>query len=107
METTNEIIQQTSFLQDLRIFMDDGGIFMWIIAGVWIIGIAIALERVMSFFTYDIDADNLMSIIKRNVLLNDVQKAIQSCSNSKALLPNVLRDGLKRAINLKSKYMMH
>ena len=38
-----------------------------------------------------------MNIVKKHVLLNDVATAIQSCSNTNALLPNVLRSGLKRA----------
>ncbi|OUR97488.1 hypothetical protein A9Q84_12375 [Halobacteriovorax marinus] len=84
-------------MQTLAIFMDEGGIFMWIIFATWIFGIAVSLERIKSLFTYDIDGSSLMNMIKKHVLNNDVQKAIQSCSNSNALLPMVLKSGLKRA----------
>ncbi|ATH09500.1 transporter [Halobacteriovorax marinus] len=77
--------------------MDEGGIFMWIILATWTFGIAIALERIKSLFSYDIDGNSLMNMIKKHVLNNDVEKAIQSCSNSKAILPMVLKSGLKRA----------
>jgi len=90
-------IIDTTFIQDLAIFMDQGGIFMWIILIIWAFGVAISFERVKSFFIYDIDASSLMNMIKKHVLQNQVQKAIQSCSNSRALLPYVLKSGLKRA----------
>jgi biopolymer transport protein ExbB/TolQ len=96
----NEVTQTVadpSFLQTLAVFMDEGGIFMWIILATWTFGIAISLERIKSLFTYDIDGSSLMNMIKKHVLNNDVQKAIQSCSNSNALLPMVLKSGLKRA----------
>jgi len=94
MET--QVVEQ-SFIQTVAIFMDEGGIFMWIIFAIWTLGVAIALERVKSYFSYDVDGNNLMNIIKKHVLDNEVQKAIQTCSDSKALLPSVMRAGLKRA----------
>ncbi|CBW26247.1 putative motility membrane protein [Halobacteriovorax marinus SJ] len=92
-----QTVTDQSFLQTLAIFMDEGGIFMWIILATWTFGIAIALERIKSLFSYDIDGNSLMNMIKKHVLNNDVEKAIQSCSNSKAILPMVLKSGLKRA----------
>ncbi len=92
-----DIATQSSFIKDLAVFMDEGGIFMWIILIMWSVGVAISLERIKCLFSSDTDGGNLMNIIKKHVLLNEVQKAIQACSGSKALLPNILRSGLKRA----------
>ncbi|WP_372654882.1 MotA/TolQ/ExbB proton channel family protein [Halobacteriovorax sp.] len=92
-----KVVSDQSFLQTLAIFMDEGGVFMWIILATWTFGIAIALERIKSLFSYDIDGNSLMNMVKKHVLNNDVEKAIQSCSNSKAMLPMVLKSGLKRA----------
>ena len=95
-----EIVQAAtneSILKSLAVFMDEGGAFMWIILGIWCMGIAIAVERVKSLFSYDVDGASLMNMIKKHVMVNDVAKAIQSCSDSKALLPMVLKSGLKRA----------
>lgn len=92
-----QAVTDQSFLQTLAVFMDEGGIFMWIILATWTFGIAISLERIKSLFSYDIDGNSLMNMIKKHVLNNDVEKAIQSCSNSKAILPMVLKSGLKRA----------
>lgn len=96
-EALNQTIQDPSFIQSLAIFMDEGGIFMWIILAVWAIGIAIALERVKALFSFDVDGPSFMNMVKKHVLGNDVKAAIQSCSNTKALLPYVLKGGLKRA----------
>jgi biopolymer transport protein ExbB len=92
----NPIIQENMIQWTAR-FMIEGGIFMWIIAVVWCAGIAIALERLKSYFKFDIDGTSLMGAIKKNVIGNQVQDAIQTCADSKALLPFVMKNGLKRA----------
>lgn len=86
-----------NLIQEMAKFMDDGGIFMWIILAVWAFGVVIAIERIKSLFKYDSDAPSVMNQIKKNVLVNEVQTAIQNCSESKALLPGVMKNGLKRA----------
>ncbi len=95
--TIVEVSTSTSFIKELAMFMDDGGIFMWIILAIWAFGVAVALERIKFLFQSDIDAKSLMNVLKKHILTNEVGKAIQICSNSKALLPQVLRAGLKRA----------
>lgn len=90
-------IVQESMLQMSARFMTEGGIFMWIIAIVWAIGIAISSERLKAYFKYDIDGTSLMASIKKWVIGNQVQDAIQSCSESPSLLAFVMKNGLKRA----------
>ena len=86
-----------NFIQEMAKFMDDGGIFMWIILAIWAFGVVVAIERLRSLFKYDSDAPSVMNQIKKNVLINEVQTAIQNCSDTKALLPGVMKNGLKRA----------
>lgn len=93
---TNPVVQE-SMLQWIARFMNEGGIFMWIIAVVWCLGIAISAERLKAFFKFDIDGTSLMGTIKKFVIGNQVQEAIQTCSESDALLPFVMKNGLKRA----------
>jgi biopolymer transport protein ExbB len=92
-----QVVQQENFIQWAAGFMNDGGIFMWVILVVWCIGVAIALERLKNYFKFDIDGKSLMGNIKKNVIGNQVQDAIQSCSESPALLSFVMKNGLKRA----------
>ncbi|MCK5072563.1 MAG: MotA/TolQ/ExbB proton channel family protein [Bacteriovoracaceae bacterium] len=96
-QTLTEVTTNTSLLEDVAIFMNEGGVFMWIILGIWIFGILISLERFKSFTLFDTKGDSLMNMIKKNVLMNNVGEAIKICSNTKALLPYILKSGLKRA----------
>ena len=92
-----QAVVSENFIQWSARFMSEGGIFMWIIAVVWCVGIAISVERLKNYFKYDIDGASLMGSIKKFVIGNQVQDAIQMCSESKALLPFVMKNGLKRA----------
>ncbi|WP_408096054.1 MotA/TolQ/ExbB proton channel family protein [Peredibacter sp. HCB2-198] len=92
----NPVVQE-NIIQWAARFMNEGGIFMWIIAVVWCVGIAIAVERLKAYFKFDVDGTSLMGNIKKNVIGNQVQDAIQSCSESPALLSFVMKNGLKRA----------
>lgn len=89
--------QELNAVQGFAKFMDDGGVFMWIILAMWVFGIIISIERVKNLFKYDIDGTSLMNEVKKDVLTNEVQNAIQNCSTNKSLLAQVLRNGLKRA----------
>lgn len=87
-----------SFLNQLASFIQSGGVFMFIILGVWGFGLAIAFERFRKLSrTFDVDGPSFMNEIQRYVLSNDVQGAIRVCSGSLAALPKVLKSGLKRA----------
>ncbi|MBF0299655.1 MAG: MotA/TolQ/ExbB proton channel family protein [Oligoflexia bacterium] len=79
-------------------FIHDGGFFMWLILIVWAIGIAICFERFNKLaFKYDVDGASFMNELQRYILSNDIQGAIRACSGSLALLPKVLKSGLKRS----------
>ena len=80
-------------VQGFAKFMDDGGVFMWIILGMWLFGVIISLERFKNLFKSDIDGTSLMNEVKKSVLTNDVQTAIQNCSTNKSVLASVLRNG--------------
>ena len=85
-------------INQIAAFIQGGGVFMFIILGVWAVGIAIALERYRKLKgTFDVDGPSFMNEISRYVLSNDIQGAIRVCSGSVAALPRVLKGGLKRA----------
>jgi len=87
-----------SLINRLAIFWNDGGSFMWAIMIVWGFGIAVALERFLKLaFKFDVDGPSFMNEIQRYILSNDIQGAIRVCSGTMAMLPRVLKSGLKRA----------
>jgi len=96
--SNTELVSNPDFLGSIVNFMEGGGVFMYIILAIWGIGIAISLERFKKLsFTFDVDGPSFMNEIQRYVLSNDIQGAIRACSGSIALLPKVLKSGLKRA----------
>lgn len=78
-------------------FVQDGGFFMWIIFATAAFGLSIAFERFSKLKSFDVDGPSFMNELQRNILSNDIQGAIRICSNSTALLPRVLKSGLKRS----------
>ncbi len=94
MEATTDV----SIMNTIAIYMTDGGIFMWVILFVWVVGLAIALERFIKLsYRYDVDGPSFINELQRYILSNDIQGAIRACSGTNAGLPRVLKSGLKRA----------
>ncbi len=85
-------------LNTLAAFIQNGGIFMWVIVFIWAVGLAIAFERFIKLsFKLDVDGPSFMNELQRYILSNDIQGAIRVCSGSMAALPRVLKSGLKRS----------
>lgn len=84
-------------LQFLANFMRDGGYFMWVILMVWLTGLGLSLYKFFMLKINDINGEKLFDKIKGSVLQNNVDEALNDCAGSKAILPSVLRAGLKRA----------
>lgn len=78
-------------------FFQSGGVFMWVILLIWGVGIAIALERFFKLRKFDVDGPSFMNELQRHVLSNNIQGAISVCSGTIAMLPKVLKSGLKRS----------
>ncbi len=95
--TTVEPSMGISLINSVASFMQDGGIFMWVILFVWGFGIAIALERLRRLSSHDVDGPSFMNELQRYILSNDIQGAIRVCSGSVSALARVLKSGLKRA----------
>jgi biopolymer transport protein ExbB/TolQ len=95
METNTEVTE--SYLTYLTAFMQEGGNFMYIILLVLCLGLAIAIERFIRYKLYDINANSFMNTIQNLVMSSSIREAIQHCSGSKALLPSVIKNGLKRS----------
>ncbi|MBL6989196.1 MAG: MotA/TolQ/ExbB proton channel family protein [Bacteriovoracaceae bacterium] len=90
--------QVVSVVNSLAAFLQEGGVFMWIILLIWALGVAISLERFIKLsFRFDIDGPSFMNELQRYILSNDIQGAIRTCSGTLASLPRVLKSGLKRS----------
>lgn len=93
-----QVVESQSLLVWIKIFMEEGGVFMWIIAFFWVITIGYAISKFRNIqFKDDVDGPSFMNELQRYVLSNDLQGAIRICSGTTAALPRVLKGGLKRA----------
>ena len=93
-----QVVQSESFLIWLKLFFEEGGIFMYVTLCIWMWGVGIAVIKFRQLaFKFDVDGPSFMNELQRYVLSNDIQGAIRICSGSIACLPKVLKGGLKRA----------
>ncbi len=80
-------------------FFTLGGPFMYGILGVWVVALAIILERVFFvFFRYNLNGSAFMAQIQKLVAANNIDRAIKLCNAEQhAALSRVLKAGLVRA----------
>jgi len=95
-QQVQQVVESLNFFQWSAKFMDDGGVFMWVILSVWAAGAAVAIERFFRIKRYDVDAPSFMNDIKKHVFNNDVPAAIQYCAESSSILAKMFKAGLKR-----------
>jgi len=93
-------------VQELSRFMNEGGIFMWVILAMWITGLVISIERFFSLMILNTRGAKLLNDVHRFLLTNNIQAAVSLCSKSKSALARVLKVGLKR-INKSKDYIEH
>lgn len=77
--------------------MTDGGPFMWVILLVFLTGLGLCLFKFFQLKRQDVNGAKIFDHIKKLVLENNVEEALNVCAGSKAVLPRILRSGLKRA----------
>lgn len=80
-------------------FFEDGGFWMYPIAFVSVICVAVAIERIVFlFFRYDINGNAFMAQVQKLIMANNIDRAIKLCNaEPNAALPRVLKAGLTRA----------
>ncbi|MFH1808431.1 MAG: MotA/TolQ/ExbB proton channel family protein [Pseudomonadota bacterium] len=80
-------------------FFEDGGPWMYPIAAVSVVCVAVAIERIVFlFFRYDINGNAFMAQVQKLVMANNIDRAIKLCNAApNAALPKIIKAGLTRA----------
>ena len=88
-----------NIFDEIKEFMDAGGVFMWVNVVTLSVALAIIIERVVRLlFTYNLSAAPFMEQITKLVLSGNVDRAAKLCSAAPtAALAQVVRAGLSRA----------
>ncbi len=86
-------------MQQIAEAFDNGGVFMYVILLVSVVGIGLIVERfIFLFFKYNINASAFMAQIQKLVMANNIDRAIKLCNAApSAALPKVIKAGLTRA----------
>ncbi len=93
-----QLVESQSLLVWLKLFFEDGGVFMWVTLAVWLLSMGLSIYKFYELhFKWDVDGPSFMNELQRYVLSNDIQGGIRICSGTNAALPKVLKGGLKRA----------
>lgn len=83
-------------MEMLATFMREGGVFMYLILVVSMIGTAIAVERIIClFFKYSADADSLWGKISKAVADNNIESAKSFCRGHAAPIARVFDKALQ------------
>lgn len=86
-------------MQTVAEFFKQGGVWMYPILAMSIIGLGIMIERfIFLYFKYNINAGAFMAQIQKLVMANNIDRAIKLCNAApSAALPKVIKAGLTRA----------
>jgi biopolymer transport protein ExbB len=86
-------------METISTFFSQGGFWMWPIAVMSVVGLAVIVERFFFLFLrHNINATAFMEEIKRNVQTGHIDAAIRICNTSEAsALARVIKEGLTRA----------
>jgi biopolymer transport protein ExbB/TolQ len=88
-----------SYIESLIGSFQDGGLFMYPIAAMLVIGTIVIIERLYRIlFVYHVDAGSFMQKIQRLILDGNVDDAVRLCNQKKdAALPQVFKAALVNA----------
>ena len=86
-------------MQQIASAFQEGGVFMYVILLVSVVGVGLIIERfIFLFFKYNINASAFMAQIQKLVMANNIDRAIKLCNAApSAALPKVIKAGLTRA----------
>ena len=76
--------------------MQQGGWDMWLLLLISIVGLAVAIERLVFFWSQHGDSKGLLRQIGQKIAADDLDGAIKVCSSQKGMLPRILEFGLRR-----------
>jgi biopolymer transport protein ExbB len=81
--------------------MIDGGIFMWPILALMILGIAVIIERYRSLLMLDTDAAALQEKVIALLSEDKVEESLELCDAARGPVPAILSNGLRKFLVLR------
>ena len=79
----------------------DGGVFMWPILALMILGIAVIIERYRSLKLLDTDAESLREEVIALLSEDKIEESLELCDAARGPVPAVLSNGLRKYLVLR------
>ncbi|MBV8489123.1 MAG: hypothetical protein JO199_01245, partial [Candidatus Eremiobacteraeota bacterium] len=76
--------------------MQQGGWDMWLLMLISVVGLAVAIERLVFFAMQHGDTKGLLRQIGQKIAADDLDGAIKICQGQRGMLPRILEFGLRR-----------
>src|SRR5579863_8183917 len=76
--------------------MSQGGWDMWLLLLISVVGLAVAIERLVFFASQHGDTKALLRTIGQKISADDLDGAIKICAAQRGMLPRILEFGLRR-----------
>ncbi|PKL07918.1 MAG: MotA/TolQ/ExbB proton channel family protein [Spirochaetae bacterium HGW-Spirochaetae-7] len=76
-------------------FIDKGGVVLWVIMALSVVGLAIIIERFLYFRSIKTDEDKLFQRVKASVEKGHFEEALSICDNNESPLSALIRVGLE------------
>ncbi|MDA0777940.1 MAG: MotA/TolQ/ExbB proton channel family protein [Bacteroidetes bacterium] len=97
-EETSEVAVEESGIQVLKKkFIEGGAFFMSLPLICFILGLAIAIERIISLFWMSINTDKFVAQIEEQVAAGNIEGAKEICRNTRGPVASIFYQGLDRA----------
>ncbi len=85
-----------NLFQGFSALMHQGGWDMWLLLLISIVGLAVAIERLVFFAAQHGDTKGLLRLIGQKISADDLDGAIAVCQKQRGMLPRILEFGLRR-----------
>ncbi|HEY1978317.1 MAG TPA: MotA/TolQ/ExbB proton channel family protein [Candidatus Baltobacteraceae bacterium] len=76
--------------------MQQGGWDMWLLLAISVVGLAVAIERLVFFAAQHGDTKGLLRTIGQKISVDDLDGAVKVCQAQRGMLPRILEFGLRR-----------
>jgi biopolymer transport protein ExbB len=98
-EETPEAVVEESGIQVLKKkFIEGGAFFMSLPLICFILGLAIAIERIISLFWMSINTDKFVAQIEEQVAAGNIEGAKEICRNTRGPVASIFYQGLEKSV---------
>lgn len=87
-------------MQAMSQFLEDGGIWTWLILALGVVSATIVFERILVlYFKVSVDKDRFVAQVQRAILAGDLNSAVNYCNERSTPISNIIKAGMIAVMN--------